>query len=219
MATKGLLADLAAQLAGDVPQPVAVESIGGLDAVRRVREGNAFDAVVLAADAIDSLIANGHALVGSRVDLVTSVVAVAVRQGSPQPAIDSESALLQAVLAARSIGYSTGPSGVQLMQLFDRWGIRAQVNALLVQAPPGVPVGSLLAEGKVELGFQQLGELMHLPGITVLGPLPAAVQIVTTFSAAVTANSPQPDAVRALLTLWASPAATPAKRRNGMDPA
>ena len=219
MATKGLLADLAAQLAGVVPQPVAVESIGGVDAVRRVQEGVAFDAVVLAADAIDSLIANGHALVGSRVDLVTSVVAVAVRQGSPQPVIDSESALLQAVLAARSIGYSTGPSGVQLMKLFDRWGIRAQVNALLVQAPPGVPVGSLLAEGKVELGFQQLGELMHLPGVAVLGPLPAAVQIVTTFSAAVTANSTQPDAVRALLTLWASPAATPAKRRNGMDPA
>lgn len=219
MATKGLLADLAERFAADAPLPVVVESVGGVDAARRVQAGDAFDGVVLAADAIDKLIAAGDALAGSRVDLVRSGVAVAVREGSPRPAIDSEDALRQAVLAAGSVGYSTGPSGVQLLKLFERWGIKDQLEARLVQAPPGVPVGSLVAQGQAELGFQQLSELLHLPGITVLGPLPAAVQIVTVFSGAVTRASTQPDVVRALLAVWASPGAATAKRRQGMEPA
>lgn len=219
MATKGLLAELAAQSAAASPHAVVVESVGGVDAARRVLAGDAFDGVVLAADAIDKLIAGGHALAGSRVDLANSGVAVAVREGSPRPAIGSEDALRRAVLAARSVGYSTGPSGVQLLQLFGRWGISEQLAARLVQAPPGVPVGSLVAQGRAELGFQQLSELLALPGITVLGPLPAAVQIVTVFSAAVSSASTQPEAVRALLATWASPQAAAAKRRHGMEPA
>ena len=217
MATKDLLADLAAQFAGE--QPVTVESVGGVDGARRVQAGENFDGVVLAADAIDKLIAGGHALPGSRVDLVRSGVAVAVRQGAARPPVDSADAVRQAVLAARSIGYSTGPSGTQLLALFERWGIRQQLEGRLVQASPGVPVGSLVAQGQAELGFQQLSELMSLPGIDVLGLLPEPVQIVTTFSAAVTATSNRPDAVQALLTRWASPAAAAAKRRHGMDPA
>ena len=123
------------------------------------------------------------------------------------------------MLAASSLGYSTGPSGVQLAKLFERWGIADAIKARIVQAPPGVPVGSLVADGKVELGFQQLSELMHLPGIDVLGPLPAPVQIITTFSAGLSATSTQPEAVQAMLDFMISPAAAEAKRRNGMEPA
>lgn len=219
MATKGLLAELTERFAVESPHAVVVESVGGVDAARRVQAGEAFDGVVLAADAIDKLIAAGHALAGSRVDLVSSGVAVAVREGSPRPAIGSEDALRQAVLAAGSVGYSTGPSGVQLLKLFERWGIQDRLADRLVQAPPGVPVGSLVAQGRAEIGFQQLSELLALPGITVLGALPPAVQIVTVFSAAVTSVSAQPDAVRALLAVWASPEAAIAKRRHGMEPA
>jgi molybdate transport system substrate-binding protein len=218
MATKTLGAELVAQFAGSTPLPVQFESVGGVDAVRRFEAGEPFDGIVLAAAAIDALILGGHALPGSRVDLVTSHVAAAVKTGAPQPAIHKEEALRQAVLAARTVGYSTGPSGVQLMKLFERWGIRDQLADRLVQAPPGVPVGKLIAEGDVELGFQQLGELMGLPGITLLPPLPASVQIVTTFSAAIARTSERPDAVRELLALWASPAAEATKRRCGMQP-
>ena len=218
MATKGLLVELAKQFADTASHAVHVESVGGIDAARRVQEGADFDAVVLAAEAIDKLIASGHALAG-RVDLVRSEVAVAVREGAARPAIDSEDALKQAVLAARSIGYSTGPSGVQLLRLFERWGIQDQLQGRLVQAPPGLPVGTLIAQGQAELGFQQLGELLWLPGITVLGPLPAAARIVTVFSAAVCRASAQPQAVRTLLALGTSPRAAAAKQRHGMEPA
>ncbi|MCX7251478.1 MAG: substrate-binding domain-containing protein [Burkholderiales bacterium] len=220
MATKSLLADLVALHAQASPgTEVDVESVGGVDAAKRVQAGEAFDAVALASNAIDKLIAEGHVLAGSRVDLVHSGVAVAVRAGAAQPDISDEAALKAAVLAARTLGYSTGPSGVQLAKLFERWGIAEQIADRIVTAAPGVPVGVLVANGAVELGFQQLSELMNLEGITLLGPLPSEVQITTTFSAGIAATSTQPEAVRELLDFLASPATAEAKRRNGMDPA
>jgi molybdate transport system substrate-binding protein len=107
---------------------------------------------------------------------------------------------------------------VQLARLFERWGIADRIRERIVQAPPGVPVGQLVADGKVALGFQQLSEMMNLPGIDVLGPLPPAIQITTTFSAGLSVTSTQPDAVRALLAFMASPAVDGIKRRNGMEP-
>jgi molybdate transport system substrate-binding protein len=107
---------------------------------------------------------------------------------------------------------------VQLARQFERWGIAEQIKDRIVQAPPGVPVGQLVAEGRVELGFQQLSELMNLGGIEVLGPLPEDIQIITTFSAAVSVTCARPDAVRALLAFMALPAMDAVKRRNGMEP-
>jgi molybdate transport system substrate-binding protein len=219
MATRALLAELGAMYTRESGHEVRFESVGGVDAAKRVAAGEVFDVVALARDAIDKLAAGGRLLAGSTVDVVRSGVAVAVRDGARRPDIASEPALKAAVLAARSIGYSTGPSGVQLQALFERWGIAEEIAPRMVTAPPGVPVGTLVARGEVELGFQQLSELMALPGIQVLGGLPAAVQIVTTFSAAVCATARQPDAARGLLAYLASPATADAKRRHGMEPA
>jgi molybdate transport system substrate-binding protein len=220
MATRQLLADLVALFKRQpAASSVTVESVGGVDAAKRVRAGEAFDAIVLAADTIEQLIAESHVVAGSRVDLVKSGVSVAVRTGAARPDIGSEDAVRRAVLAARSLSYSTGPSGVHLARVFERWGIADEIRPRIVRAPPGVPVGSLVAEGQVELGFQQLSELMNLPGIDVLGPLPPSIQIITTFSAGISVTSRQPDAVRAMLDFMASPSCTPAKRDNGMEPA
>ncbi len=219
MATRQLLTELAAQFEQTSGIRVATESVGGVDAARRVQADEAFDGVVLAAAAIDALIAAGKLVADTRVDLVHSGVAVAVRAGALHPDIGSREAVREAVLGALSIGYSTGPSGVKLLELFERWGIKAQLEGRLVQAPPGVPVGAMVAEGKVALGFQQLSELMGLRGIEVLGPLPPDIQIVTTFTAAQAAASNQSAALRALLAFMASDLAADAKRRNGMDPA
>ncbi len=218
MATRALLADLVARFERDSGCTVDSLAVGGVDAARRVREGEVFDLVALAANAVDGLIAEGH-LRAPRVDLVHSGVAVAVREGAPQPDLSSEAAVRAAVAAARTIGYSTGPSGVQLARLFERWGLGASLAGRIVTPPPGVPVGSLVASGEVELGFQQLSELMSLPGIRVLGPLPAEIQIVTTFSAAVSARAARPEAAQALLDFLAAPACDADKRRHGMEPA
>jgi len=219
MATRQVLAELVDAYQQHSGQRVAIESVGGVDAARRVAAGEAFDVVILASDAIDKLMASGHVLAGSKVDLVHSGVAVAVRAGEPQPDISSEDAVRQAILAARNISYSTGPSGVALAKLFERWGIADQIKDRIVTPPPGIPVGSLVAKGEVALGFQQLSEMLNLAGLSVLGPLPPAIQITTTFSAGVCATSHQADAVRAMLSYMASPAAAQAKRRQGMDPA
>ena len=219
MATRQLLAELALQFTARQGRLLVIESVGGVDAARRVLAGEAFDVVVLASDAIDKLIASGHLVAGSKVDLVRSPVAIAVRAGAPQPAVGSEAAVRHAVLAARSLCYSTGPSGVFLTQLFERWGIAQAIASRLVQAPPGVPVGTLVARGEVELGFQQLSELMHLDGITVIGTLPRAIEFITTFSAALCPGSAQAVAVREMLQFMTSPEAAAAKRRHGMEPA
>jgi len=219
MATRQVLADLVEAYRSCSSVDVVIESVGGVDAARRVAAGEALDVVFLASDAIDKLIAAGHVLAGSRVDLMRSGVAAAVRQGAPHPDLSSEEAVRGAVCAARSLSYSTGPSGVALARLFQRWGIAEQVAPRIVTPPPGIPVGSLIARGEVELGFQQLSELIHIEGIEVLGTLPPAIQIMTTFSAGIGTASAQADAVRALLAFMAGAEAAEAKRRQGMEPA
>ena len=220
MATKQVLADLIALYQQTYPGVVIeLESVGGVDAAKRVQAGEAFDIVALASNAVDQLVADGKVAAGSKVDVVRSGVALAVRSGAPHPDIGSEAAVKQAVLGARTLGYSTGPSGVQLAKLFERWGIAEQIKDRIVTAPPGVPVGSLVAKGEVALGFQQLSELMSLEGIDVLGPLPAQIQIITTFSAGLATASTQPEAVRTLLAFLVSPATGPTKQRNGMEAA
>jgi molybdate transport system substrate-binding protein len=198
---------------------IDVLSIGGVDAAKRVRAGEAFDGVVLAADVIDKLIAEGHLHTGSRVDLVKSGVAVAVRAGTAKPDLGSEAAVRAAVLAAPTLGYSTGPSGVALAALFERWGIAEAIRSRIVQAPPGVPVASLVAKGEVALGFQQLSEMLGVDGIEIAGPLPPAIQITTIFSAGIGAKTTQGDIVRSALAFMAAPACDAAKRTQGMQAA
>lgn len=218
MATKALLADLVAEYARRNPEvAVSVTSVGGVDAAKRVVAGEAFDIVALASDAIEKLAASGHVQGGTRVDMVRSAVAVAIPAGASRPDLSTEAALKAAVLAAPTLGYSTGPSGVQLARLFERWGIAAEIAPRIVTPPPGVSVGSLVAKGEVALGFQQRSEMMGVDGIEVIGGLPEAVQIVTTFSAARASVSTQSEAVQAFLQFLASPDTADLKRRHGME--
>jgi molybdate transport system substrate-binding protein len=219
MATREVLNELAARYERDTSRKISTEAAGGVDVAKRVQNGEAVDIVVLASNAIDKLIADGKVLAGSRVDLVQSGVSIAVRAGAPRPDISSEDALKRAVLNAKTLSYSTGPSGVYLEKMFARWGILEEIRARIVVPPPGKPVGSLVADGTVELGFQQLSELINLKGIDVVGPLPAAVQTITIFSGGVSASCSEPDAARAALKFMASPAAADAKKRHGMEPA
>lgn len=219
MATRPVLARLAAAYERDTGARVAITSVGGVDAARRVRDGEPFDVVVLASDAIERLAADGHVEPGSRVDVARSGIAVAVASGAPRPDIRTEAALRDAVLGAGRIGYSTGPSGTHLMRLFARWGIADAIAPRIVQAPPGVPVGALIASGDAELGFQQTSELMNVPGVAIVGALPDAVQAVTVFAAAVSAVAHDRAAAARFLAYLASQEAAHIKREHGMEPA
>jgi molybdate transport system substrate-binding protein len=195
---------------------IAAEAAGGVEVARRVAAGEAVDIVVLSSDAIDKLIEAGQLSLVSRVDLMNSEIAVAVPAGAPHPSFADEAAVKAAVIAASSVSYSTGPSGRYLEKLFDRWGILDSLRARIVIPSPGVPVARLVASGEVKLGFQQLSELLDVPGIEILGPLPAEIQQVTTFTGAVTPSCSSLEAARDLLSFLASARLDALKQRHGM---
>jgi len=175
MATAELLAELVTTYQRSTGISVVAEAAGGVAVLQRIQAGEAADVVVLAGNVIDKLIVEGRLLVGTRLDLVRSGIAVAVRAGAPKPSIADEAAVRQAVLNAKTLSFSTGPSGVYLEKLFERWGILEQIRSRIVVPPPGIPVGSFVAAGSAELGFQQLSELQSLAGIEILGALPPAI--------------------------------------------
>jgi molybdate transport system substrate-binding protein len=216
MATRAVLAELAARYVEISAQPIVTEAAGGVDVARRVQSGEAVDLVVLASHALDQLIADGKIL-GSRVDLIRSGIAVAVRKGTPRTPIGDEQAVKDLVLRAETLAYSTGPSGVYLETLFARWGILPTLRARFVVPPPGKPVGSLVADGSVAVGFQQLSELRTIEGIDVLGSLPPAIQHLTVFSGGVAQSCARVADARAALAYMASPAAAAVKERHGME--
>ncbi len=220
MATRSLLRELCDAYLALSGVEVRIESVGGVDAAKRVQSGEAFDVVILASDAIGKLITAGHLAVGSRVDLVTSPISVAIKSGAPRAMITPASSLKDSLLKAKSISYSTGPSGVYLAQLFEKMGIADQLKSKTIVPPPGVPVGSLVAKGEVEIGFQQRSELINVEGIEVLGNLPDEVAYITTFSAGIpnTSSAASQEAVARFLSFANSAQTVSLKQSQGMRP-
>jgi molybdate transport system substrate-binding protein len=220
MATRQVLAELGARYRAATGQTVSIEAIGGVDAAKRVRTGEVFDLVILADDVIETLEAEGHLVRGSRVAFVRSPMAVAVRAGEKRPAIGSEEEVRAALIGARSIGYSTGPSGTHLLSVLKSWGLDAATEpGRLVQAKPGIPVATLIAGGEAAIGVQQLSELLGAPGIDIVGILPPPVQSVTTFSIGVGVRSAHAEEARAVIDYLNATEANEPKRRFGMEPA
>lgn len=219
MATRHILADLARDYERQNGVRVEIRSMGGVEAAKLARAGEPADFVALASKVMQSLEAEGHIAGGSIVNFARSEIGIVVRAGAPQPAVDSEQAVRQAMLAAKRVCYSTGPSGDHLKALCEKWGMAESVLGRALVAPPGVPVASLVARGDADLGFQQLSELIGQPGVEVVGPLPPEIQAVTLFSAGLSAGSAQPGAARAFLAYLASAETGDTKRRHGMEPA
>ena len=184
----------------------------------RLQRGEPADLIILAASALDALIAQGKVARGSRVDLVRSSIGVAVRAGAAKPDISSVAALTRALLEAKSIAYSASASGVYVStELFQRLGIADRV-ASKSKRIESERVGAVIARGEAEIGFQQVSELLPIEGITYLGPLPEEVQRVTVFSAGIGANAKSPDAARALVAFLRSAAAAPTVTKTGLEP-
>ena len=181
----------------------------------RLKGGETVDLVILSAAALEDLRQAG--IVIERNDVAKSGIGVAVKAGAPGPDISSGEAVKRAVLAAKGIAYSTGPSGIYLMELFQRMGIAESIKSKVKQVQ-GEPAGGVVARGEAEIAFQQVGELLPVPGIDFVGPLPADIQQITVFSAGLHASAHAPDAARALVNFLKAPAAAPVIRKKGMEP-
>ncbi len=219
MATRQILADLARDYELLNGRKVDIRSMGGVEAAKLVRAGKPTDIVVLASKVLESLEAEGHIARGSIRDFARSEIAMAVPAGARRPSVENETGVKQAMIEARRIGYSTGPSGDHFKALCEKWGLTDSVFARALKAPPGVPVATLVANGDADLGVQQLSELIGQPGVEVAGPLPPEIQAVTVFSAGVSTASTEREAAQALVAYLASAATQAAKRRHGMEPA
>jgi molybdate transport system substrate-binding protein len=191
---------------------------GVTEVARRVAGGETADIVILPVAQIDDLIARGKLVAGTRVVVARSGVGVAVRSGTPKIDISSGDGVRRALLAAKSIAYSTGPSGAHMAALIGKWGIADQLKGKIVVSPADTPVGVVVARGGAEIGFQQVSELIHVKGIDYLGPLPADIQETTVFAAALHKDARSPDAARALIKFLSAPEAAPVIRKTGMDP-
>ena len=219
MATRQVLAERSGAYQQKTGRSVAIESVGGVDAARRIRTGEKFDIVVLADDTMKKLEQDGFLKPGSRATFADSAVAVAVRSGARHPDLSDEAATKAAVLSAQSVGYSTGPSGTHVLKLLEKWGADRSASLRIIQAPPGVPVGSLVARGDAELGFQQLSELLDVPGIDIVAALPQEIQSLTRFSCGVCALASNEAGARDFISYLTSAEADGSIRRHGMEPA
>jgi molybdate transport system substrate-binding protein len=184
--------------------------------MNRLKGGEVVDLVLLNTDALNELRTAG--VVSELTPFAKSGVAVAVRTGAPRPDISSGEELKRAVLAAKSVVYSTGPSGVYLAGLFRRMGIADEIRHKVKQVQ-GELAGAPVARGEAEIGFQQMSELMAVPGIDIVGPLPPDVQKITTFAGGVHARAKEPDAARALVAFFKAPGSVPVIKKKGMEPA
>jgi molybdate transport system substrate-binding protein len=218
MATRGFLAEAAGLWQGSGRQDIRIESVGGVDARKRLLSGEAIDIAVLDSESIGQLAEAGRVVRETATELVRSHVAIAVPSNAPRPPIHDRHALREALLSAQSVAYSTGPSGRALQQLFADWGMAESIQQRAVRPPPGVPVAQLLADGVASLGFQQLSELMEIDGVHVIGPMPPGLEIVTAFVGAVCTASNDYEASLSLLNFLASAALDDARARHGLQP-
>lgn len=191
---------------------------GTINVAKRLADGEPYDLVIMSAPAIDEQTKLGKVAAGSKVDFAKSGTGLAVKKGAPKPDIATTDAFKTTLLNAKSIGYSTGPSGVYLLTVFDKLGIASEVKPKLKQTPSGVFVGTLIANGEAEIGFQQIPELIHFAGIDYVGPLPGDLQRMTMFSTGIHTAAKQTEEAKALVKFLTAPAAAPVIRKHGLEP-
>ena len=182
----------------------------------RLARGEPADVLIMVGTALDDLLKRGDAVAGSKADVALSPIGMAVRARSAVPDIGTADKLRQVLLHAKSIAYSDSASGAYVEHiLFQKLGIEKEIRdkAHKINA---TPVGEIVAQGKAELGFQEVAELLPVPGITFAGPLPADVQLLTMFSAAVAKRSRQPELATDFVAYLASPETYPVLKQKGL---
>src|SRR5262245_32885479 len=203
-ATEEVYRELVPQFEKATGHKVTTVFTGTLGAQKRLADGESYDMIIMSSPSIDAQIKAGKVVASSRVDIAKSGVGVGVPKGASKPDISTTDALKKTILAANSIGYSTGPSGVYMISLFEKLGLADQVKDKLKQTPTGVFVGTIIASRDVEIGFQQVSELGNFPGVDYVGPLPADVQHTTVFSSGMIVDAKEAEAAKALVKFLTS---------------
>jgi molybdate transport system substrate-binding protein len=184
----------------------------------RLERGEGADVIIMVGYALGDLIGQGKVVADSRGDLVKSLIGICVKAGAARPDISSPDALKRALLAAKSIAYSDSASGVYIStEMFQRLGIVEEMKDK-ARKIPAEPVAGVVARGEAEIGFQQFSEMLPIPGVDIIGPLPPELQKVTVFSAGIASVSKEPEAGKALIKFLASPAARDAIVKSGLEP-
>lgn len=217
-ATKEVIVELVPQFEKSSGHKVAITWTGSANIKKRIAAGEAYDLVIVDGPLIDAFSKEGKVANGSRTDLMKSGVGAAVRAGAPKFDIGSSEALKKTLLAAKSVGYSSGSSGTYMVSLVERMGIADQVKPKMKQVPSGTRIGTMIESGEVEIGFQQISELIHEKGVDYLGPLPADIQKITIYSAGLHSGAKEPEAAKALVKALTGPEAAPAIKQHGMEP-
>ena len=217
-ATKEAYTELFPQFEKASGHKIVITWAGTNDIKKKIAAGEVYDLIVIASPEMDAFIKDGKVVAGSKADLVKSAVGVGVKAGAPRPDFSTADALKKTLIAAKSVGYSQGPSGVYMASLFEKMGIADQVKAKAKVTQPGVPVATVIRSGEAEIGFQQVSELIHEQGIDFLGPLPAEIQRITTFSGGIHAQSKEQAPARALQSFLTAPERVPDLKRHGLSP-
>jgi molybdate transport system substrate-binding protein len=208
-------------MVGEFQQQTGIQVITSwmptVEIIEHIEKGEAGDLVILSGNNIDDLIGKGFLLANSRSNYVSSGIGIGIRKNTPKPPITSEEDFKQTLMNANSIGYSTGPSGVYLKNLFHKMGIAEQIESK-IRIVQGEPVGKVVLRGDAEIGLQQIPEILSVPEIEYLGPLPPALQSITTFAFAIPSNKSKTKAVELWMNTLKSPIAEPIIRRFGLKP-
>ena len=219
-AFKPVVAALAPVFEGQTGHTVRIENDTAGALARRIGNGEAFDVVVLTPAAMEPLEQAGRVARGSSVRLARVAIGVAVKQGAPRPDIATESDFRQALLAARAVAYidpaAGGSSGIYLTQLFQRMGIAAQIAPKAVLVPGGL-VAQRLVSGEADLALHQISEILAVPGVTLVGPIPAEVQNYTVYAGGISSNTQEMQAAQAFLNLLAGERAKAVLKDKGME--
>jgi molybdate transport system substrate-binding protein len=219
IATKEAYLELVPQFEQTSGHTVATTWAGTTAIMQRMAAGETYDLVIISSVELEELTTHGKIASGSRVDLAKSGIGIAVRSGAAKPSIKTADDLKKALLAAKTVGYTSGPSGVYMAGLIDRMGIAAEMKPKHRGVPSGGTIGTIVATGEAEIGFQQVSELVHIAGIDYIGPLPPDVQSITVFSAGIHVAAAHADEARALQKFLTTPAAAGVMQKHGLETA
>jgi molybdate transport system substrate-binding protein len=217
LATREAYLELVPEFEKSIGCKVATTWAGTVDINRRMAAGEVFDLVISSNAAIGDLTTQGKIVAGTGTVLAKAGIGIGVRKGAAKPDVSTPDSFKSALIAAKSIGLSTGPSGVYLEKLFERLGVADAVKAKTKLIPSGGTVSTLLANGAAEIGFQQISEIAHAEGIDYVGPLPAELQLISVFTAGVHTGAAHPDEAKALVKFLGAPTSLAVMKKHGLE--